>query len=147
MIEVIGNLWTYPADYRIITTNGSLKRDGCAVMGRGCAFQATKRYKFLQRDLGKLLSDSGNKLYVFMNLQLITFPVKYKWYEKANLDLIQKSTKELLSQIHGRGNLIYVMPRPGCGNGQLDWVDVKPILEILPDNVKVISLRKDNELA
>lgn len=35
MIEVKGNLWTYPAEVRVITTNGFVKKNGEAVMGIG----------------------------------------------------------------------------------------------------------------
>ena len=52
MIEVVGNLWTYAADFRAITTNGTVKFDGRAVMGRGCAREATQRYPKIARQLG-----------------------------------------------------------------------------------------------
>ena len=42
MREVVGNLWTYPADIRVITTNGTVKNDGTCVMGRGCAAEAKR---------------------------------------------------------------------------------------------------------
>jgi len=41
MREVTGNLWTYrPAGIRVITTNGTIKASGEAVMGKGCAREA-----------------------------------------------------------------------------------------------------------
>jgi len=42
--EVDGNLWEIEADWRVITTNGFVKKDGRAVMGRGVARQALQRY-------------------------------------------------------------------------------------------------------
>jgi len=38
------NLWEYPADARVITTNGFVKNNGEAVMGRGCAREAARKY-------------------------------------------------------------------------------------------------------
>ena len=35
-----GDLWSYPADYRVVTTNGIIKKDGEAVMGAGVGLLA-----------------------------------------------------------------------------------------------------------
>lgn len=137
MIEVKGDLWTFPADYRIITTNGYIKRDGTAVMGRGCAKEAVQRYPGIQQELGAMLRQYGNHVLKFKARPLLTFPVKHAWYDPADRDLITRSVTELLRliQLHKT----YVMPRPGCGNGRLLWSEVWPLLRVLPDNVKVIT--------
>jgi len=31
------------------------------------------------------------------------------------------------------------LPRPGCGAGELEWKDVKPLLEVLPDKYFVCT--------
>lgn len=134
---VRGDLWTYPADVRIITTNGSIRGDGCAVMGRGCAFEASQRYVMLQRELGVMLKKYGNHVASFPIYNIITFPVKHEWHEQADLALIKRSVDELKRFIQAGKR--FVMPRAGCGNGRLQWEDVKPILAVLPDNVRVIS--------
>jgi hypothetical protein len=48
---------------------------------------------------------------------LITFPVKHTWWEAADLDLIERSARELLKMIEVKKiqEAIY-LPRPGCGN-------------------------------
>ena len=142
MIERIANLWTEPADFRVITTNGSVRRDGCAVMGRGCAREAAQGFPQLPRLLGDRLSATGNRLYFFDNrtlgstFGLFTFPVKHHWMERADLALIAESTETFARQL--LGSAVYVMPRPGCGNGGLQWTDVRPILASLPDSVVVV---------
>lgn len=44
MKECQGNIWTYGADIIVITTNGTVRKDGACVMGRGVAQQALKRF-------------------------------------------------------------------------------------------------------
>lgn len=137
MIEVIGDLWTFPADFRVITTNGSVRRDGACVMGRGCAKEAAQRYSQLPYELGERIRRLGNRVHFFQDYSLFTFPVKHVWSDQASLELIAESTeafgRQLLASAH------YVMPRPGCGNGQRTWDEVKPLLQGLPDNVAVID--------
>lgn len=137
MIEVTGNLWTYPADYRIITTNGARRADGCAVMGRGCAREAAVKWPVFPAVLGARLRKFGNHVHLFRDFRLLTFPVKHHWQELADLQLIAQSVAEI--SLMGVLDFEYVMPRAGCGNGGLTWDVVQPLLAILPDNFKVID--------
>lgn len=144
MIEATGNLWTYPADCRVITTNGTVKRNGECVMGRGCAAEAAKMFPCLPKMLGTDIRARGNIPHNYMFSwypnQLWTFPVKHNWYETADLQLIESSVRYFAEYLaHSEEDSIFVMPRPGCGNGKLSWTNVRPILEVLPDNVVVIT--------
>ena len=62
MLEEKGNLWELDGDARCITTNGTIKNDGRAVMGRGVALQAATLYPTLSLELGQFLNDYGNVL-------------------------------------------------------------------------------------
>lgn len=138
---VRGNIWTYPANIFCIPTNGFRKRDGSGVMGAGTAKQARDRYRLLDLEtiLGRELRDKGNHV-TYLMPWLLTFPVKDRWSEPACLYLIKRSAEEL-RDIQDP-NLVYVLPKPGCGNGQLKWEDVRPIIEsILPDNIHVIDFQ------
>jgi len=144
VIEVKGNLWTFPADVRVITTNGTVKRNGEAVMGRGCAAEAAQRWPTLPANLGDHLIMNGNIPCFFLDdgdgFDLITFPVKHQWHERADIELIEKSAVELVKLVLFEDNPTVVMPRPGCGNGHLRWEDVRPLLEpILDDRFHVIT--------
>ena len=129
-----GDLWSYPADWRIITTNGVVKKNGEAVMGRGVAWQAKKRWPKLPLVLGEFLNNHGNHVaelifkdeQTFEEIKLITFPTKHNWWEESDLVLIEQSCVEVASLLY---NETFVMPRPGCGNGKLLWSDVKLIIE------------------
>lgn len=136
---VYGDIWEYPADVVCITTNGSIKRNGQAVMGRGVAAQAKERYPELPRSLGYDLSQRGIRCFI-VRPGLIVFPVKFCWTEKASLRLIRKSTQELALLANDNLDKVVVLPRPGCGNGGLSWAEVEPVIApLLPDNVHVIT--------
>jgi hypothetical protein len=145
MKEATGNLWDYPADLRVITTNGTVRKDGACVMGRGCAYEATQKfppnpgYPGIAWKLGNAIRAEGNIPFVFLSEGLITFPVKHSWFEPADPTLIAHSVEWLKEWLAHQPNVSVVMPRPGCGNGQLKWEDVKPLLESLPDSVTVIT--------
>jgi hypothetical protein len=153
MKEVTGNLWTYPADVRVITTNGTVKKNGECVMGRGCALEAVKgtqhngKWPGLPSILGAWLESEGN-IPTYLGAcvtpatgMLWSFPVKHNWYEKADLALIRKSAEYLAAFLTPTESRI-VLPRPGCGNGGLRWEDVKPVLEpILDERFHVITFK------
>jgi hypothetical protein len=78
---------------------------------------------------------------------IISFPTKHHWRENSNIYLIKKSAEELEALIRYRiqiklwdENVTILLPRPGCGNGGLNWSYVKPVIApILSDNVTIIS--------
>lgn len=142
MKEVKGNIWTYTGQGKIvIPTNGFVKANGRCVMGRGLAFQAMNRYKEVAEELGGLIKVKGNHVHQ-LKADLISFPVKHVWWEKADLDLITQSMIELVDYSTEHPELKFFLPRVGCGNGQLQWKDVKPILEIgmIDDRFTVVNL-------
>ena len=141
MKTVFGDIWKYSADIICITTNGTIKNNGEGVMGAGIALQAKKKNLDLPAILGNTLKIYGNHFCEFKNYAF--FPVKHNWWEKADLELIERSALELANFANLNADKIYVLPRPGCGNGGLKWEEVKEIIElILPDNVHVIDLSK-----
>lgn len=147
MKEIVGELWDYfdkPNTIICITTNGAVRTDGKAVMGRGCAFEAAQHFKGLPKNLGTHIREHGNIFWVTsMHCDetggLAFFPVKHKWWEQADIELIKKSALGLAVCAIAAPDWTFILPRPGCGNGRLTWAEVKPVLEFLPDNVLVIS--------
>jgi hypothetical protein len=140
MIELTCNLWDVPADWKGITTNGYVKGSGECVMGRGCAKEASQRYPTLPRKLGQRLKLFGNVVHMFPEYGLFSFPVKHAWYQDADPVLIAASARQLRRLAEDAPQEMFVLPRPGCGNGHLDWAVVRPLLLSLPDNVFVITL-------
>lgn len=142
MIEVYGNLWDFPG-IKCITTNGTINRFGEAVMGRGCALEAKKKYPLLAKELAESIRQDGNNVHVFSKYPLITFPVKHHWSDKADIELIKRSAIQLLgfSIMSDNPNEDIYLPRPGCGNGHLQWEDVKLVIKpiLISDQFKIVT--------
>lgn len=145
MKEIQGNIWDYHAKghWVVITTNGSVRKDGACVMGRGVALQAKEKFPLLPYELGNEIKHRGNFLLVFPQYRIITFPVKGQWMERANMQLIQSSLGQLIEFLSNPQVKIpypIYMVRPGCGNGGLAWKDVRPILgKYLDDRFVVVE--------
>jgi len=163
MKESRGDIFYAAADAVCITTNGFTKANGQAVMGRGCAHKAVTIFPNLPYLLGNKLRNEGNVVHELLESLdrtiLLSYPVKpvsktyhpdsvvkhmvgkFKegsqvpgWACKADIDLIQESAKQLVALTDLRGWKTVVLPRPGCGAGELDWNTVKPILENVLDD-------------
>lgn len=146
MIELTGNLWEFHSQGHIIgiTTNGHVRRDGGCVMGRGIAKQAAKRFPLLEHMVGRVIEQRGLQVEYFPDLSLLIFPVKYHWSRPADLTLIAKSATETIALLDSGAinstKHIY-LPRPGCGNGLLDWPIVRSHIEpILTNRVTIVNL-------
>lgn len=150
--EAEGNLWGWwdanKADAVVVTTNGAVRMDGTAVMGRGTALQAKRVVSGIEFRLGRRTVLTGNRVYAFphwtAHLYLVTMPVKRHWRENADLGIIEASCRQLAELASAMGWARVVMPRPGCGNGRLDWQDVRPVLErYLGDRFLVVNLEAE----
>lgn len=144
MQEEYGDLWEIEADLRCITTNGTITAYEKNVMGGGCAAEAALRYPELPQEYAARIYEKGHHVTFFPQKKLVMFPVKYHVINDADLDLIETSCIELRM---GLDKLTYLgispkrvlLPRPGCGLGQLLWEDVKPIVvKHLGDDPRII---------
>lgn len=150
----------------LTTTNATINTDtGGLVMGRGHAKQVRDRYRAVDKKLAHAIRKSviervatvgegdisirlGERYVLYGDYYLIVsshwprvklgaFQVKRSFSERADLDLISKSTMKLLEFIKANDVQRVDLPFPGIGNGKLSEAQVAPILEILPDNVRV----------
>lgn len=146
--EVVGDLFTYPADAVVIAVNWRTKRNGEAVMGAGVARSAAERWPWLPRRLGQLIDAypdepgtlswaAGGYSYV------VTLPTKRDWRHPADLDLIERGLQQLVTECGGHNWQTIALPRLGCGLGGLSWDDVRPILERYLDDRFVVVHRGD----
>lgn len=150
---------TDPPDYPIaicVTTNGYVKRNGEAVMGRGVAYQISRALPNISHKLGEDINDRGNivtEVTAVHSVSVVSFPVKhtreicrpgkdnvvshmrYKycpgdyvpgWACKADISLIQTSAFQLKDLADDRDWEKVYLPCPGCGTGELTWREVGP---------------------
>ncbi len=141
------NIWNFydAGDWICITTNSYVKTNGELTMGRGIARDAINRFFGIAYGLGQAVKKHGNIPLVNTKYRLITLPTKVHWSEDANLELIEESLKTLIQMVTKLGLQKIYLPRPGCGNGNLDWeLVVKPLCEQYLDHRFIIcnSTRK-----
>lgn len=157
MIEIKGDFWMIQADWKCIPTNGSLRKNGEAIFGKGLAKQARDRFDDIeiiagqsQQRLGNvfrflcLCGDSGLISGNSYSYKLFAFPTKDKWNDCSSLSLIRKSIvqmTEVLESCEETPNSI-LLPRVGCGEGHRGWEnEVKPLLtKFLPEELSELIM-------
>lgn len=133
MIEFArGNLLKAEVDALVNTVNTE------GVMGKGIALQFKRAYPKMYADyrsaaelglvkLGKmhvvdLGAFGGGPKYV------INFPTKGHWKSRSQISDIIAGLQDLRQVIQDRGIRSIALPPLGCGNGGLDWEEVRPII-------------------
>src|SRR5579884_1817745 len=108
------------------------------VMGKGVALQFKRRwpenFRAYERaskqgdvQIGKMfIYDAGRLL---TPRYIINFPTKVHWRSPSKLEYIREGLEDLVSQIRRLNIESIAMPPLGCGNGGLDWEDVRPLIE------------------
>lgn len=138
-----------PQDAVCITTNGMIRKDGRAVMGKGIALEADKTMN-LSFDLASRLRSYGNhafnlgiRMYPTNGklMTILTLPTKYDWRDKSDLNLIRQSLFEIKLLVHLAGIRYCYLTCPGCANGGLDWTtQVEPICrEVLTEDKYIVA--------
>lgn len=104
MIEQVKDLWAFlnnKTDAVCITTNGFVKKDGCAVMGRGCALEATKRFPGIAHNLGNAIYSKGNIVHIIREI-----PKK----DKQPLSIVSFPVKGILTKIESEDDFLKILP-------------------------------------
>lgn len=156
-----GDMFNYMADAIVNTVN-------CVgVMGKGVALEFKKRWKHNYTVYKKACDNKelsvGKMLVVENQLQsemhfseqsndykyLINFPTKNHWRGKSKIEYITDGLDDFKEQIIKYNIKSVVIPPLGCGNGQLDWNDVKPIIEQkLSDlDIDIIIYEPENDIS
>lgn len=151
-----GDIFNSPAKVLVNTVNT------VGVMGKGIALEFKKRYpemfKLYQSKCDDKSFDIGNLLLWKKDEKwVLLFPTKKHWRSPSKLSDIEKGLKKFAQNYDKLGIESIAFPKLGCGNGGLDWEDVKPIMEkhlknlpihiyIYLDNYKESTPEYKNEL-
>lgn len=131
------DLWSSKDPIIGVTTNAYIRKDGCLVMGRGSALEGASKYPNLQKHAGMMIAANGNKYGWLVTPDKIgLFQVKYTFWQKADLNLIEFSTN-LLNRYVNEFNINVSINYPGIGFGGLKKEEVEPIIKNLDDRVTV----------
>lgn len=129
MIEYIeGDIFESPAQVIVNTVNT------VGVMGKGLALSFKQRYPQMfekykiacekhQLTIGKLM------LFYEADHWLLMFPTKENWRNPSKLEYIEKGLMKFVQTYAEKSITSIAFPRLGCGNGELNWSDVKPVME------------------
>lgn len=156
--EMKADAWSIPdVDAVCITTNGFISNRGVAAVGVGIAKSAQERYPELGVRMADKLLRNGHQVQIILSPSpdpvLVSFPVKpafvlsnghnvvsFKqkqfpqgawvpgFYAKATLEHIESSAKALRHLVNVMQWSRVIVPRPGCGAGELLWNDVRDVL-------------------
>jgi O-acetyl-ADP-ribose deacetylase (regulator of RNase III) len=72
---------------------------------------------------------------------IINFPTKDHWRGKSKLAFIEDGLQDLVKQIRVLGIRSIAIPPLGCGNGGLDWQEVKPLIETAAATLTDVEVR------
>jgi O-acetyl-ADP-ribose deacetylase (regulator of RNase III) len=137
---VRGDLFESPAQVLVNTVNT------VGVMGKGIALTFKQVYpemfsRYVALCEAKTL-DIG-KLWLFKTDQkwVLNFPTKRHWRQSSKLEYIDAGLKRFVDTYSSQGIASIAFPELGCGNGELNWTDVGPLmaryLKALPINIYI----------
>lgn len=129
MIKYIkGDIFNSPSKIIVNTVNT------VGVMGKGVALEFKKRYPNMFDNYKELcdrhLLDIGT-LYLWREAEkwVLLFPTKKHWRNPSKIEYIEKGLQKFVDNWDKLGTHTIAFPRLGCGNGGLDWNEVKPLME------------------
>ena len=104
------------------------------VMGKGLAAEFKKRYPDMfrrYRDLCLSGKFQMGQLWLWKgpNQWVLNFPTKKHWRKPSQISYVEMGLKKFVQSYEERGITEIAFPRLGCGNGGLDWDEVRPLME------------------
>lgn len=122
------NIFESPAQTLVNTVN-------CAgVMGKGLAHAFKERepdmFKAYKRICDQNMLEPG-KLWLWRGTGswVLNFPTKVHWRNPSRIDWIEQGLQKFVSAYAPQGITEISFPQLGCGNGNLDWAEVRPLME------------------
>ena len=137
MIEYIkGDIFNSPAQVIVNAVNT------VGVMGKGIALAYKERYpemfltyrNYCEKKLfqiGKLM------IYYAPDHWILLFPTKENWRNPSKIEYLKAGLEKFVDTYEEKGIKSIAFPKLGCGNGELNWADVRPVIE---DHLKELPI-------
>lgn len=138
--DATGNLLEAEVDALVNTVNT------VGVMGKGIALQFKNAYPAMFKAYAKACKQGQVRLgemWVYDAGQIthprwvVSFPTKGHWRSKSRMRDIEAGLEDLRRVIKELGITSIALPPLGCGNGGLDWDEVRPLIEHGLDGLEV----------
>ena len=122
-----GDIFNSPAQVITNTVNTE------GVMGKGIALAFKKRfpgmYEAYKRKCESGEFNVGNlMLYKEKNKWILLFPTKKEWRKNSKMEYIESGLAKLADNWDKLGIHSIALPKLGCGNGGLEWREVKALM-------------------
>jgi O-acetyl-ADP-ribose deacetylase (regulator of RNase III) len=103
------------------------------VMSKGIALEFKNRYPkmyewYREECLARRVTIGKIQCW-FSCVFILNFPTKNHWRDKSKLEDIEAGLQDFVDWANTYGFRSVAFPKLGCGNGGLDWQDVKPLME------------------
>ena len=129
MIRYIeGDIFKSPAQVIVNTVNT------VGVMGKGIALEFKRRYPDMfqaYRDIcdRRKLKTGSLMLYYEPDHWVLLFPTKENWRNPSRMEYIEAGLAKFYRTYAEKGITSVAFPKLGCGNGELNWSEVQPVME------------------
>jgi O-acetyl-ADP-ribose deacetylase (regulator of RNase III) len=127
-----GNLLVAPAEALVNTVNEvGVMGKGIALMFREAFPESARAYKEAcergEVKIGRVFATSNDRM--IGPKWLIHFPTKRHWRNPSRLEWIRDGLSDLTRVVRELGIRSIAIPPLGCGNGGLDWIEVRREIE------------------
>lgn len=131
-----GDIFDSPAQVIVNTVNT------VGVMGKGLALSFKKRYPRMFEGYKRACDNRSlaiGKLMLFYEADhwLLLFPTKQHWRNPSKLEYIEAGLQKFAATYAEKSITSIAFPRLGCGNGELNWDEVRPLMEKYLGNLPI----------
>ena len=132
IVPASGNLLDAPVEALVNTVNT------VGVMGKGIALQFSRAYPENEAAYKRACQRGEvqpGRMFIFETQALngprfiINFPTKRHWRTPSRLEDIKGGLRALVGDLRRLDVRSIAIPPLGCGNGGLDWAEVRPLIE------------------
>lgn len=127
-----GNLLTSDVEALVNTVN-------CVgIMGKGIALQMKQAFPEMYKKYSKACENGEIKIgsvftyhtgLLYNPRYIINLPTKKHWKGKSKIEYVNSGLDALINEIKKLNIKSIAIPPLGCGNGGLDWSEVRPLIE------------------